>query len=91
MNAHIQKQIKYLKTHKFRKHSSGNYGMYGLNFTGSNVVIKMKGDIWKFLCWKTGTENATFVNANNKQYTFDPRNIYYSNDTNDIMRMEEHS
>jgi len=51
----------------------------------------MKGDIWKFLCWKTGTENATFVNANNKQYTFNPRNIYYSDNTNDIIRMEEDS
>ena len=89
MNALIKQQINYLKTTAFRKHKSGNYGMYGLNFLGSDVIIKMNGDIWKFLWWQPGTENATFVNANSKQYTFNPRTIYYSDDKNTITRMEE--
>ena len=63
--------------------------MYGLNFIGPNVVIKMEGELWKFLYWETGTENATFINSNSKLYTFNPRNIYYSDDRNTIMRMEE--
>jgi len=91
MNSLIQKQVNYLKTRAFKKHSSGNYGMYGLNFLGSDVIIKMHGDIWKFLWWQPGTENATFVNANSKQYTFNPRTIYYSDDKNTIMRMEEYN
>ena len=89
MNSFIQKQINYLRMHTFKKHTSGNYGMYGLNFLGSDVIIKMNGDIWKFIWWEPGTENATFVNANSKQYTFNPRTIYYSDDKNTIMRMEE--
>lgn len=91
MNSLIQKQVVYLRSRTFRKHSSGNYGMYGLNFLGCDVVIKMDGDIWKFLWWETGTENATFVNKNSKQYTFNPRAIYYSDNKNSIMRMEEYN
>jgi hypothetical protein len=91
MNSLIQKQINYLKSRAFKKHSSGNYGMYGLNFLGTDVVIKMNGDIWKFLCWQSGTENAIFVNADSKQCIFNPRTIYYSNDKNTITRMEEYN
>ena len=40
--------------------------------------------------WETGTENAIFVNADFKQCTFNPRTIYYSDDKNTIMRMEEY-
>lgn len=39
MNSLIQNQINYLRMHTFKKHSSGNYGMYGLNFLGSDVII----------------------------------------------------
>jgi hypothetical protein len=91
MNSLIQKQINYLRMHTFKKHSRGNYGMYGLNFLGSDVIIKMNGDLWQFLWWQPGTENAPFVNANSKQYTFNPRTIYYSDDKNTIMRMEEYN
>lgn len=89
MNSFIQKNVNYLRTSSFKKHSSGNYGMYGLNFLGTNVVIKMNGDLWKFLYWESGTDNATFINSNSKLYTFNPRYIYYSDDRNTIMRMEE--
>lgn len=89
MNSFIQKNVSYLKNNVFKKHSSGNYGMYGLNFIGPNVVIKKDGELWKFLYWETGTENATFVNSDSKLHIFNPRNVYYSDDRNTIMRMEE--
>ena len=91
MNSIIQKQVAYLRSYKFKKHSSGNYAMYGLNFLGGDgPVIQMNGTIWKFLWWEPGTERATFVNAEAKLYTFEPRAIYYSNNTNLITRMEEY-
>lgn len=87
----IKQQMNYLKTAAFRKHKSGNYGMYGLNFLGSDVIIKMNGDIWKFLWFIPGKDDATFINAKGTQYTFNPRTIYYSNDKNTIIRMEEYN
>ena len=63
--------------------------MYGLNFLGASPVIQMNGDIWKFLWFVPGKDDATFVNAKGTQITFNPREIYYSNKRNDIMRMEE--
>ena len=89
MNALIKQQMNYLKTTAFRKHKSGNYGMYGLNFLGAGPVIQMNGDIWKFLWFIPGKDDATFVNAKGTQYTFNPRTIYYSDNRDDIMRMEE--
>mgnify|MGYP003353112000 FL=1 len=89
MNALIKQQINYLKSVRFTKHKSGNYGMYGLNFLGAAPVIQMNGDIWKFLWFVPGKDDATFVNAKGTQITFNPREIYYSDKRNDIMRMEE--
>jgi hypothetical protein len=89
INSFIQKNVIYLKNHTFKKHSSGNYGMYGLNFIGTNVVIKINDELWKFLYWEPGTENATFINSDSKLIIFNPRNIYYSDKRNTIMRMEE--
>lgn len=86
----MQKAINYLKTHRFKKHSSGNYGMYGLNFLGADPVIQMNGTIWKFLYWRPNTEYAIFVNANGCQYKFRPKDVYYSDNRNDIIRMEEY-
>ena len=88
MNAFIQKHINYLKTTTFKKHRSGNYGMYGLNFLCADPVIQMKGDIWKFIWWETGTDNATFVNSKGVIYTFNPKNVYYSKNRDDVIRME---
>ena len=70
MNALIKQQMNYLRTTAFRKHKSGNYGMYGLNFLGAAPVIQMNGDIWKFLWFIPGKDDATFVNAKGTQYTF---------------------
>jgi hypothetical protein len=60
-----------------------------LNFLGAGPVIKMNGDIWKFLWFIPGKDDATFVNAKGTQYTFNPKTIYYSDKRDDIMRMEE--
>jgi hypothetical protein len=89
MNSITQKSINYLKSHTFKKHKSGNYGMYGLNFLGGDPVIKIDGDLWKFLWWETGSDKATFINAKGIYYTFTPSTIYYSDKRNDIVRMEE--
>jgi len=90
MNSIIKQQANYLRTTTFKKHSSGSYGMYGLNFLGSSPVIQINGTIWQFLWWEPGTEKATFVNASSKLYTFEPRDIYYSDNRNSIVRMEEY-
>ena len=74
----------------FKKHSSGNYGMYGLNLFRSEPVIQMNGDIWKFLWWEKGKKYATFINSKGSKYTFQPSIIYYSEKRNVIVRMEEH-
>ena len=89
MNALIKQQMNYLKTTAFRKHKSGNYGMYGLNFLGTGPIIQMNGDIWKFLWFIPGKDDVTFVNAKGTQCTFNPRTIYYSDKRDNIMRMEE--
>jgi hypothetical protein len=52
-------------------------------------VIKINDELWKFLYWEHGTENSTFINSDSKLYIFNPRNIYYSDNRNIIMRMEE--
>jgi len=62
--------------------------MYGLNFLCADPVIQMKGDIWKFIWWETGTDNATFVNSKGILYTFNPKNVYNSKNRDDVIRME---
>jgi len=89
MNTLIKQQINYLKSARFTKHKKDNYGMYGLNFLGAEPVIQINGDIWKFLWFVPGKDDATFINAKGTQYTFNPSTIYYSDKRNDIMRMEE--
>ena len=42
------KEINYLKSNKFKKHSRGNSGCYGLNFLGSPSIIQYK-DLRSFL------------------------------------------
>ncbi len=91
MSLQSQKAIYYLKTHIFKPHKSGNYGMYGLNFLGSKPVIQMNGDIWQFLWWETGTQNATFINSNGIKHNIDLYSVYYSSHRHNIIRMEEYN
>lgn len=84
----------YLKTHKFRPHRMGNYGLFGLTLLGIHSVISVKNipelenHIWKFVSFPGPSDYvATYMNEKGRYYTFNFRdpNIY-SNTT----RLEEY-
>jgi hypothetical protein len=65
----------YLQTHKFRPHPGGDYGLFGLNMFGSDSTIsytEIDGavDIWRFIYFKTGSNDAIYINANGIHRTF---------------------
>jgi hypothetical protein len=91
MSSPAKKAMYYLKTRIFKPHKNGNYGMYGLNFLGTRPLIQMQGDIWHFLWWETGTNNATFINSNGVKRNINIYSEYYSNNRDNIIRMEEYN
>ena len=88
----------YLKTHKFRPHSEGNYALFGINTFGCSSVINVRDTdreaaglqqhIWKFHSFPGASDYvATYINEEGSRHTFDFRDpITYSNTT----RLEEY-
>ena len=74
----------YLATHKFEPHAMGNYGKYGLNLIGCDSIISCLGDIWKFYAFKTGSNDAIYVNKNGTILIMDPSEVDYT-----ITRLQE--
>ena len=88
----------YLKTHKFRPHSEGNYALFGINTLGCNSIITNRDaereaaglpqHIWKFHSFPGASDYvATYINEQGQRQTFDFRDaLTYSNTT----RLEEY-
>jgi hypothetical protein len=80
------KEIKYLKSNKFKTHTRGNSGLYGLNFLGSPSIIQYKNELYIFIHWLTGTNIANYINSEGETFSFNP---YNKNLETEIRRMEE--
>jgi len=65
-----KKDIDYLQSNKFKDHSYGNSGGYGLNFLGSKPIIKYNNDLWIFIHWQIGSDVANFVNTKGEIFSF---------------------
>ncbi len=85
----------YLNTHKFRPHSMGNYGLFGLNFFGSHSIISVKNipglenHIWKFVSFPGPSDYvATYINEEGAQYIF---NFNDPKISDNITRLEEYN
>ena len=75
-------EIDYLQSNKFKDHSYGNSGGYGLNFLGSKPIIKYNNDLWIFIHWEIGqrcfaslnlfkgSDVANFVNIQGEIFSF---------------------
>lgn len=67
-----KKDIDYLLSNKFKDHSYGNSGGYGLNFLGAKPIIKYNNDLWIFIHWQIGVDVANFVNVKGEIFSFNP-------------------
>jgi hypothetical protein len=83
---------KYLKTHRFRPHQLGKYGLFGLTLLGTNSIISVQGigldgHIWMFNSFPGQSDYvATYTNEEGDQHTFNFKDPYiYDNTT----RLEE--
>ena len=65
-----KKDIDYLQSNKFKDHSYGNSGGYGLNFLGAKPIIKYNNDLWIFIHWQIGSDFANFVNIKGQIFSF---------------------
>ena len=65
-----KKDIDYLLSNKFKDHSYGNSGGYGLNFLGAKPIIKYNNDLWIFIHWQIGSDVANFVNTKGEIFSF---------------------
>ena len=79
-----KKEIDYLQSKKFKDHSYGNSGGYGLNFLGAKPLIKYNNDLWIFIHWQIGVDVANFVNTKGEIFSFNPHHKH-----SDIIRMME--
>jgi hypothetical protein len=79
-----KKDIDYLLSNKFKDHSYGNSGGYGLNFLGAKPIIKYNNDLWIFIHWQIGVDVANFVNVKGEIFSFNPHHKH-----SDIIRMIE--
>ena len=78
-----QTAIDCIKTHKFRPHQGGDYGLFGLNMFGSDSTInytEIDGsvDIWRFIYYTVGSNDAVYINACAVKRKFDlnDKNIF---------------
>jgi hypothetical protein len=78
------KEINYLKSNKFKKHSHGNSACYGLNFLGSPSIIEYNNQLYIFIYWLPCSNIANYINAKGEIFSFNP----YNKQKN-ITRMEE--
>jgi hypothetical protein len=62
----------YLNSNVFVVHPMGNYGLYGLNFFGCNSVIRYGDEIMKFYAFKSGTNNAIYINKSGREIIINP-------------------
>ena len=83
----------YLKTHKFRPHSMGNYGLFGLSLLGINSIISVKNipelenHIWMFVSFPGRSDYVgTYINEEGftRDINFRDMEIY-----NNTTRLEE--
>ena len=65
-----KKEIDYLLSNKFKDHSYGNSGGYGLNFLGAKPIIKYNNDLWIFIHWQIGSDVANFINTKGEIFSF---------------------
>ena len=65
-------EIDFLQSNKFKDHSYGNSGGYGLNFLGAKPIIKYNNDLWIFIHWQIGVDVANFVNLKGEIFSFNP-------------------
>ena len=77
------KEIEYLTVNKFKQHSKGNSGCYGLNFLGPKSIIEYNNILWMFVHWEVGSNIANYVNTKGEFFSFNP---YHQN--SNITRME---
>ena len=80
------KEINYLKSNKFKKHSRGNSGCYGLNFLGSPSIIEYNNQLYIFIHWTIGSNIASYINVKGETFSFNPYNKELEKE---ISRMEE--
>ncbi len=78
-------EIDYLQSNKFKDHSYGNSGGYGLNFLGAKPIIKYNNDLWIFIHWQIGSDVANFVNIKGEIFSFNKNH----KDLNIIRMMED--
>jgi hypothetical protein len=88
----------YLKTHKFRPHSEGNYALFGLTMFGCSSIITVHDTereaaglpqhIWQFFSFPDASDYvATYINEEGQYHTFDFRDPKIYNSTT---RLEEY-
>ncbi len=63
---------KYLNSTVFVEHPMGNYGLYGINFFGCNSVIRYGDEIMKFYAFKSGTNDAIYINKSGREIIINP-------------------
>lgn len=81
----------YIKTHKFRPHSGGNYGLFGINMFGCDSTIRYTEndgsiDIWRFLYFTAGSNDAIYINGSGVRRKF---NLNDQNIASRVLRLEE--
>ena len=62
----------FLNSNEFVEHPMGNYALFGLNFFGSNSVIRYNDEIYKFYAFKTGLRNSIYVNKHAQEIVINP-------------------
>lgn len=64
----------YLQSNEFVEHPMGNYALFGLNFFGSNSVIRYNDEIYKFYAFKPNSNDAIYVNKHSQEIVINPYN-----------------
>ena len=62
----------YLNSNEFVEHPMGNYALFGLNFFGSNSVIRYNDEIYKFYAFKAHSKDAIYVNKHAQEIVINP-------------------
>ena len=66
----------FLNSNEFVEHPMGNYALFGLNFFGSNSVIRYNDEIYKFYAFKAHSNDAIYVNKHAQEIVINPSHEY---------------
>jgi hypothetical protein len=85
MSSTIDETINILSNNIFIPHENCNKMFYGLNSFGSESIISYNNDIWKFIWYKSNTNEAIYINKEGKMHAFNTFTMKNEN----IIRMKK--